>query len=558
MARPYPELTRQRPADPDRDPRGGGAVPPEPRERPEAAQRHLPQDQGRRLRRRSPASDAFDLHATYGIPVEVTESLAADQNLPGRHGRLRRRAWSGTRPDLARARPRPPPSSPPARSTPSRSRTTTATSSSATPTTAADAKVIGIVEQNQLADSATAGPEGGPPIVLVLDRTPFYGESGGQVGDTGTIRGEGFAFQVTDTKKENDFTLHVGRVTEGTVTRRRRGPRRGRRRPPRGDPPGPLGDARPAPRPAHPPGQARPAGRQQGRARPAPVRLRQPRGRRPRPAPADRGDGQRTGSSRASRSPGRTMPIAEAKALGAMALFGEKYPEVVRVVAMGDFSRELCGGTHLDNVGQVGLFKVDRRGVGLGRDPADHRPDRQGRPRPDPPGGAGPRRGRRRPQGPARDGRRAGRGPARRGQGPQEAGRPAQGRRRPEDLARRPARRRPRPVGEARVVAAVARRRPRPTSSGSSSTSSAARPPTGLAVLLASAADGKVNLAAGLTPDLIARGLHAGQWLKDVAPVVGGGGGGRPDLAQAGGKLPDQIPAALEKALAFVQAKLGG
>ncbi len=67
-------------------------------------------------------------------------------------------------------------------------------------------------------------------------------------------------------------------------------------------------------------------------------------------------------------------------------------------------------------------------------------------------------------------------------------------------------------------------------------------------MLLATAADGKVQLVAGLSKDLIERGLHAGNWLKEVAPVVGGGGGGRPDLAQAGGKSPDQIPAALEQA----------
>jgi alanyl-tRNA synthetase len=78
-----------------------------------------------------------------------------------------------------------------------------------------------------------------------------------------------------------------------------------------------------------------------------------------------------------------------------------------------------------------------------------------------------------------------------------------------------------------------------------------------LAILLASSAEGKVSLAAGLTPDLIARGLHAGNWLKEIAPIVGGGGGGRPDMAQAGGKDPAKIPAALEKAVDAAKAKLG-
>ena len=80
----------------------------------------------------------------------------------------------------------------------------------------ADAALIGIIEQNRLAESARAGEGSG--LVLVLDRTPFYGESGGQVGDTGTITGERFSFEVQDTKKENEFILHVGRVLEGALT----------------------------------------------------------------------------------------------------------------------------------------------------------------------------------------------------------------------------------------------------------------------------------------------------------------------------------------------------
>jgi alanyl-tRNA synthetase len=81
---------------------------------------------------------------------------------------------------------------------------------------------------------------------------------------------------------------------------------------------------------------------------------------------------------------------------------------------------------------------------------------------------------------------------------------------------------------------------------------------TGLAVLLLTATEGKVQLVAGLSRDLIEQGLHAGNWLKQVAPVVGGGGGGRPDLAQAGGKNPEKMAEAVEQALRSIRAALGG
>jgi alanyl-tRNA synthetase len=80
-----------------------------------------------------------------------------------------------------------------------------------------------------------------------------------------------------------------------------------------------------------------------------------------------------------------------------------------------------------------------------------------------------------------------------------------------------------------------------------------------VAVLLAAAQDdGKVTLVAGVTKDLVDRGVSAGKWVGEVAPVVGGGGGGRADLAQAGGKDPTRIPAALDQAGQSIRAMLGG
>jgi alanyl-tRNA synthetase len=69
--------------------------------------------------------------------------------------------------------------------------------------------------------------------------------------------------------------------------------------------------------------------------------------------------------------------------------------------------------------------------------------------------------------------------------------------------------------------------------------------------------ENKVVLVAGVSRDLVDRGLSAGNWVRDVAPIVGGGGGGKPDLAQAGGKQPEKLPEALTKAKEVARAMLG-
>lgn len=497
--------------------------------------------------------DAFELHATFGIPVEVTESLATEQNL--------RVDLEGFKKAQKEHEDR------------SRGQTEAFDVFARTPldtlkqayhagseflgyiATAAEGHVIGILEQGQLAESATTSAEPtSPRIALILDRTPFYGESGGQIGDIGTIRGDGFTFQVEDTQKDNDFTLHLGRVTEGTVnlgatvhaevdTPRRQAIRR----------------AHSATHVLHHAlHQHLGKHAQQAGSKVEPDRLRFDFSN-PKAVDAEQLRSiERTVNDLVLNGDSvswSVMPIDEARKLGAMALFGEKYPENVRVVRMGDFSRELCGGTHLDNVAQIGLFKI------VGEESV----------------AAGTRRIT------AVTGRTA-----------LEAVDAA------EQLLKEAAGTLRVPAAQlvTRVAALVdevkslkkqASQRKAESAPAASAddllasavevgpakviaTSLGDAPPdelrqridvlrrklgTGLAVLLVSAAEGKVNLAAGLTPDLIEKGLHAGQWLKEVAPVVGGGGGGRPDMAQAGGKDPARIPDALEKALAVLKAKLG-
>ncbi len=495
---------------------------------------------------------AHDLLQTYGIPVEVTESLAAEQNL-----RIDRAGF-----DAESAR----------HSAVSRGTTEAAAVFSTGPldtlkqsyhhgseflgytTTASEGKVIGILAQGQLADSASA--DHGAPIALVLDRTPFYGESGGQVGDTGEILGEGFKFRVEDTKKDNDFTLHVGHVTEGTISlnasaRAEVDPSR-----------------RQAIRRAHSATHVlhhalhTHLGKhaQQAGSKVEPDRLR-----------FDFANPEALGAERIAAIESTVnekvlqgdavswtvMPIAEAKTLGAMALFGEKYPENVRVVTMGGFSRELCGGTHLDNVGQVGLFKVvgeesvsagTRRITALtGQAALDYvRQEEQVLAEVSaalrvPPSQAA-----------ARVSALLDEVKTLKKQAAQRKAEPSS-RQSPDDLLATA-----RTIGDVRVIASAIEGASPDDLRQMIDVLRRKVEGKGLAALLASAIEGKVSLAAGITPDAVALGLHAGNWLKEVAPIVGGGGGGRPDMAQAGGKDPEKLGEALEKAVEAVRAKLGG
>ena len=76
-----------------------------------------------------------------------------------------------------------------------------------------EGRVIAIIQGGQLVDVATAGSE----VTVVLDQTPFYGESGGQIGDTGVLEANGICVQITDTKKNDDFILHIGKVVKGEL-----------------------------------------------------------------------------------------------------------------------------------------------------------------------------------------------------------------------------------------------------------------------------------------------------------------------------------------------------
>ncbi len=296
--------------------------------------------------------DAFDLHQTYGFLIELTETLASEQGLKVDHSgytiaRKRHEATSGRGAFADSVMSAGPIDS---------LKKQGGTKFLGYESMAADCKVVGIISNKELVtEFGSAGHE--TPIGVALNQTPFYAESGGQVGDIGTLIGAGTEFIVADSQKDGDLWIHVGHLTKGKLSvgqtlaaavdeSRRSGIRR----------------AHSATHILHHALHCtvgKDATQRGSRVQPDELRF-------------DFANNQALTAEEVRQvediineciAQGATvttelLPIEAARKKGAMALFGEKYPDEVRVVSMGDFSVELCGGTHLSNTGQVGLCRI--------------------------------------------------------------------------------------------------------------------------------------------------------------------------------------------------------
>ena len=248
------------------------------------------------------------------------------------------------------------------------------------------------------------------------------------------------------------------------------------------------------------------------------------------------------------------MPYPEARAPGAMALFGEKYGDVVRVVDVPEVSMELCGGTHVRNTSEIGLFRVlSETGVASGR--AAHRGTHRAR----------------RVRAPARAGAdaRPRRGDAADAGGQRGAARTAacRGAPRAGEEARGGAARRRRRVAEAALgrtplggngAKLVLGHVTVDDAKALQAMGDALREQltSGVGLLAARLEDGKGSLLVVVTDDLRTKGLRADAIVRDVAAVVGGRGGGKPHMAQAGIPDADRLDAALEEAPRIIAAML--
>lgn len=218
--------------------------------------------------------------------------------------------------------------------------------------------VLAMLKDGRPVDAAQAGDE----VIVITDQTPFYAESGGQVGDTGELAGAGGQVQVSDTQKfAGQFHGHVGSITQGSlkVGDVLRGQVDGERR-------GATILNHSATHLLHAAlREVLGTHVQQKGSLVAPDRLRFDFAHFAPISAEDLAVVERKVNAQVRANNAvevHNMAMQEALDFGAMALFGEKYGENVRVLKMGDYSTELCGGTHVGRTGDIGLFKITSEG----------------------------------------------------------------------------------------------------------------------------------------------------------------------------------------------------
>lgn len=314
--------------------------------------------------------EAAEMYTTYGFPPELFETLGAEKNLKFdwdgyrkamvRHGE---ESGAGRRVELFKTGP-------------------IEALKKAVHTTeflgyekeeVEDGIVLGIITDNQaVSHLVQIHPEEPAKVILVLNKTPFYGEMGGQTGDTGYITSEGkmaadleggvtdtgvpFQFEVVDTLNDSGLILHVGYLRCGEIrmgqvcklvinTQRRHA----------------IARAHSATHLLHSVLRKHLGHHAQQRGSKVGEDILRFDFNNPQSVPTD--ILQKIGYEvnqrilEAAEVSQQVMPITDARKSGAMMLFGEKYPDDVRVITMGD-SRELCGGTHVSNIAKIGMFKI--------------------------------------------------------------------------------------------------------------------------------------------------------------------------------------------------------
>jgi len=413
-------------------------------------------------------------------------------------------------------------------------------------TTRASATVAGLFVDGEPVASMNAGDNG----VVVLDVTPFYAESGGQIGDRGEITTAGSTFTVADTRKQGGLHLHHGTLSGGTLNR--------------GDRVEAVvtDDRREATRLNHSATHLLHAALrrilgthvEQKGSLVEPERLRFDFSHPQAVGEAEIVAIERLVNDQIRRNDPvavETMPYADALKTGAIALFGEKYADEVRVLRMGTFSIELCGGTHAERTGDIGLFRIIAEGgvaAGVRRIEAV-----------------------------------TGAAAVDLVQTHEQAlkGIAAAVKATPEEAGVKVALLNERVRAQEKEIQTL--KSQLAGRSGSDLTDSAVevgdikvisqaidgadvatlrstldrlkdRLERGV-IVLAAVDDGKVRLIAGVTKNLTER-FSAGELVNFVATQVDGKGGGRPDMAQAGGNDPSKLPAALDSVATWVDERM--